>query len=81
MTGKLDRLERQGLVERTPEPQDRRAIRLGITDSGRTLLDEGFTTSLSVYKSLLEEFTPTEAKDLDGPGSQTQSGTLTMLPP
>jgi DNA-binding MarR family transcriptional regulator len=66
MTGKLDRLERQGLVQRTPDPEDRRAIRLGITDSGRTLIDEAFTASLSVYQSMLEEFTPTEAKDLEG---------------
>jgi DNA-binding MarR family transcriptional regulator len=65
MTGKLDRLERQGLVQRTPDPEDRRAIRLGITDSGRTLIDEAFTASLSVYQSMLEEFTPTEAKDLE----------------
>lgn len=65
MTGKLDRLERQGLVQRTPDPEDRRAIRLGITDSGRTLIDEAVTTSLSVYQSMLEDFTPTEAKDLE----------------
>lgn len=65
MTGKLDRLERQGLVERTPDREDRRAIRLGITDSGRTLVDEAFTTSLSVYQSMLEGFTPTEAKELE----------------
>lgn len=65
MTGKLDRLERQGLVKRTPDPEDRRAIRLGITDAGRVLIDEAFTTSLSVYQSMLEGFTPTEAKDLE----------------
>lgn len=65
MTGKLDRLERQGLVQRTPDPEDRRAIRLGITDSGRDLIDEAFKSSLAVYQSMLEGFTPTEAKDLE----------------
>jgi DNA-binding MarR family transcriptional regulator len=65
MTGKLDRLERQGLIERTPDPEDRRAIRLGITDAGRTLIEEAFTTSLSVYQTMLDEFTPTEVKDLE----------------
>lgn len=65
MTGKLDRLEHQGLVKRTPDPGDRRAIRLGITDSGRALIDEAFTSSLSVYQSMLEGFTPREAKDLE----------------
>ena len=62
MTGKLDRLERQGLIQRRPDPEDRRAIRLGITDSGRALIDEAFTTSLSVYQSMLSEFSPTEVK-------------------
>lgn len=65
MTGKLDRLEQQGLVQRTPDPEDRRAIRLGITDSGRALIDDAFTTNLSVYQSMLEGFTPTQAKDLE----------------
>ena len=65
MTGKLDRLERQGLIQRTPDPEDRRAIRVGITDSGRTLVDEAFTTSLSVYQSMLSEFSPTDTKQLE----------------
>jgi len=65
MTGKLDRLERQGLVQRTPDPEDRRAIRLGITDAGRALIDHAFTTSLSVYQSMLDEFTPTEVTDFE----------------
>jgi DNA-binding MarR family transcriptional regulator len=65
MTGKLDRLERQGLVQRTPDPEDRRAIRLGITDAGCDLIDEAFTTSLSVYQSMLNEFSPTELKNFE----------------
>jgi len=65
MTGKLDRLERQGLIQRSPDPEDRRAIRLGITDSGRALIDEAFTTSLSVYQSMLSEFSPSEVKNCE----------------
>jgi DNA-binding MarR family transcriptional regulator len=65
MTGKLDRLERQGLVQRRPDPEDRRAIRLGITDAGCDLIDEAFTTSLSVYQSMLNEFSPTELKNFE----------------
>lgn len=65
MTGKLDRLERQGLIQRSPDPDDRRAIRLGITDTGRTLIDEAFTTSLSVYQSMLDEFSATEVNDFE----------------
>lgn len=62
MTGKLDRLERQGLIQRIPDAEDRRALRLGITDSGRELIDEAFTTCLRVYESMLDELTPNEAK-------------------
>ena len=65
MTGKLDRLERQGLIQRTQDPDDRRAIRLGITEAGRDLIDEAFTTNLSVYQSMLHEFSPTEVKNLE----------------
>lgn len=65
MTGKLDRLERQGLIQRSPDPDDRRAIKLGITDSGRALIDEAFTTSLAVYQSMLNEFSPTEVKNFE----------------
>lgn len=65
MTGKLDRLEQLGLIQRIPDGEDRRAIRLGITDQGRALIDEAFTKSQRVYESMLDEFTPTEAKNFD----------------
>jgi DNA-binding MarR family transcriptional regulator len=65
MTGKLDRLEQQGLVERSPDPEDRRAIRLGITDTGRTLIDEAFDISLSMYQSMLENLTAAERADIE----------------
>ena len=65
MTGKLDRLEQQGLIQRVPDTSDRRAIRLEITDTGRVLIDEAFTTSLAVYQSMLNRFTPSEAENLD----------------
>jgi DNA-binding MarR family transcriptional regulator len=64
MTGKLDRLEEQGLIERTQDPEDRRAIRLGITDEGRTLIDQAFSTSSKVYEAMLDSFTPGEKDDL-----------------
>lgn len=65
MTGKLDRLEGQGLIERTPDPEDRRAIRLGITETGRAVIDEAFDTSLRVYESMVDGFAPSEVKSFD----------------
>jgi DNA-binding MarR family transcriptional regulator len=37
VTGIVDRLERRGLVERQPDPDDRRVRRLVLTDRGREL--------------------------------------------
>jgi DNA-binding MarR family transcriptional regulator len=65
MTGKLDRLEEQGLIQRRPDPQDRRATRLGITETGRALIDEAFDPSLRVYESMVDGFAPNELKRLD----------------
>ena len=65
MTGKLDRLEEQGLVQRSRDPRDRRAIRLGITDAGRAVLSKAFDTNLRVYAAMLAGFTPAEATSLD----------------
>ena len=39
MTAVLDTLERRGLLRRTPDPTDRRRVLIGITDSGRALVD------------------------------------------
>jgi DNA-binding MarR family transcriptional regulator len=61
MTGKLDRLEQQGLIERVPDVQDRRAIRLHVTETGRELIDEAFVTCLKAYESMLVPFTSSEA--------------------
>jgi DNA-binding MarR family transcriptional regulator len=65
MTGKLDRLEDQGLIERKPDPDDRRAIRLGMTEAGRTVIDEAFDTYLRVYESMVNGFSPDELTRLD----------------
>ncbi len=39
MTGLLDRMVRDGLVVREPDPQDRRAQRICLTEDGRKLRD------------------------------------------
>src|SRR4030095_15414161 len=38
MTGRLDRLQRAGLVSRTPDPDDRRALVITLTDRGREVV-------------------------------------------
>ena len=39
MTGLLDRMERDGMVMRAPDPDDRRAQRIRLTEKGRNLHD------------------------------------------
>src|SRR3990172_11903220 len=37
ITGLVDRMEKAGLVSRTPDPKDRRTIRLHLTDKGKEM--------------------------------------------
>jgi DNA-binding MarR family transcriptional regulator len=39
ITGLVDHLERDGLVERVPDPADRRSVRARLTEEGRKLID------------------------------------------
>lgn len=39
ITGLVDHLERDGLVERVPDPDDRRSVRARLTDTGRTRIE------------------------------------------
>jgi DNA-binding MarR family transcriptional regulator len=39
ITGLVDHLERDGLVERVPDPEDRRSVRARLTDTGRTRIE------------------------------------------
>ena len=39
MTGRLDRLEGRGLIERALDPADRRSFRITLTERGLTLID------------------------------------------
>ncbi|MFG3253358.1 MarR family winged helix-turn-helix transcriptional regulator [Streptomyces sp. NPDC048172] len=39
ITNRLDKLERKGYVERYPDPDDRRAVRVRLTDEGLAVVD------------------------------------------
>lgn len=39
MTNRIDRLEQKGLVKRSPDPNDRRGVLIGLTAKGRRLVD------------------------------------------
>jgi DNA-binding MarR family transcriptional regulator len=53
MTRLVAGLERDGLVERTPDPDDRRSARLAATDEGRSILLEGRERRIAALSALL----------------------------
>jgi len=53
MTAQLDQLEKAGLVERTPHPEDRRAINVSVTRSGHKLVDQVIGPYLAVQERFL----------------------------
>lgn len=65
MTGRIDRLEKRKLVERSNDPDDRRAVRLRLTGLGRETVDTALMHYLDLYEQLLDPLTMEQAKDLD----------------
>jgi DNA-binding MarR family transcriptional regulator len=58
ISGLLDGLEKDGLIERRPDPEDRRLIRVHLTPAGRSFLDKirpGYSRWLSSIVEPLDE--------------------------
>ncbi|MFC4146130.1 MarR family winged helix-turn-helix transcriptional regulator [Micromonospora mangrovi] len=64
MTGRLDRLERAGLVRRTPDPADRRGLRIVLTDAGRRVVEESVDAGLAVQRRILDALPPDDQAHL-----------------
>jgi DNA-binding MarR family transcriptional regulator len=52
-TARIDRLEKAALVQRSPDPQDRRGVLVRLTDAGRRLIDQAVTAGLDRQQQLL----------------------------
>jgi len=63
MTVRLDRLEHAGLIERTPDPADRRAVLVVLTEPGKRLADQALRTVLAVDEAFLEPLDPAQRAD------------------
>ncbi|MER5945023.1 MarR family transcriptional regulator [Streptomyces sp. NPDC001904] len=72
MTGRLDKLERRGLVRRSPDPHDRRGLQVTLTEEGLALVDEAVGAGLAVQKRALESA-------LDGPQADQLAALLRQL--
>ncbi|MEW2131730.1 MarR family winged helix-turn-helix transcriptional regulator [Streptomyces sp. NPDC005435] len=64
MTYLLDDLEARGLITRRPDPRDRRARQVLITDEGRTLLDQARARIAHAESRLLADLDEPDARRL-----------------
>jgi DNA-binding MarR family transcriptional regulator len=54
----VDRMVQLGLIERTEDPDDRRAKRLALTQKGRTLIEKGIEARSQWIEGLTDALTP-----------------------
>ena len=66
MTGLVDTLERDGLVTREPDPQDRRMMSVNLTAKGRERLNEVLPEHFRRMAMLMAGLTESERKTLVG---------------
>ena len=58
MTSRLDRLERAGLIERRPDPGDRRGVLVRLTEQGGRVAEESLRAVLAADEAFLEPLSP-----------------------
>jgi DNA-binding MarR family transcriptional regulator len=64
MTNRVDRLSARGLVERYPDPDDRRGVIVRLTSEGKSAVDDAFTALIDAERALLEALPERERKKL-----------------
>jgi DNA-binding MarR family transcriptional regulator len=64
MVRTIDRMVRDGLVTRVPDPGDRRISRIHLTDHGRALRDELVPKAVAVNEANLARLTKSEGRTL-----------------
>ena len=65
MTRMIDRLEKKGLVRRVPCSEDRRVMRLALTDEGKTVYPQLVERAAKVLNDRLRGFTRDEVRQLE----------------
>lgn len=65
MTNRIDQLEKQGLVQRLPNPQDRRSLLIALTDKGFAVIEKAVTDHVANQHRLIAALTPTQRSEFD----------------
>jgi DNA-binding MarR family transcriptional regulator len=65
MTNRLNRLEQRGLIERLPDPDDRRSLLVQLSDSGRELINRAVEHHLQLQARLLNALQPEQQRQLN----------------
>ena len=66
MTNRVDRLAARGLVERLPDPRDRRGVLVRLTEAGRRTVDGALDGLLRREEALLAGLDATDQQELAG---------------
>jgi DNA-binding MarR family transcriptional regulator len=64
MTNRVDRLESRGLVQRLPDPADRRGVHVRLTPGGKESVDAALADLLARERELLASLTGAEQQEL-----------------
>jgi DNA-binding MarR family transcriptional regulator len=64
MTHRIDRLEQANLVQRIPDPSDRRSTQIALTDSGLDLIERAVAAHIQNEHRILSVLTPSERETL-----------------
>ncbi len=76
----IDKLVAAGLVERRPDPNDRRALRLFLTEQATPLLDRIWDIAEETYNVVLAGFSPEECEMLAEMMARMRGNLTTLLP-
>lgn len=64
-TDLIDRMEKNGYLERNRDPDDRRVIRLSITEKGQDIIDQVINARRRYVESILSQLTQEEIDQLE----------------
>src|SRR4249919_1057626 len=64
MTNRVDRLTARGLVERLPDPHDRRGVLVRLTGTGKSTVDAAFESLIERERALLTALPARDRKQL-----------------